>query len=518
MGVDRRSFLSGSSAVFAGVLASTAARAAVDPVGQPSASPAGLKPVVKPGEFLDARSKTPAVITDALAAHAVDLEYSDLDPQTIEKAKHRVLDLIGCVVGGVPAAGNAALVDIVRSWGGTREASVIGYPVKGPAAQVAMANAMIARAYDFEVMTVVVQGHQVPSHHSPTTCMTALALCERAKLSGKDFLTALTVGDDIAARMLAASGLDFGQGWDGAPIYSSIAAAAITSKLMGLTQEQARDAFGLTVNTISGTVQNIWDGATDWKLPQGLAARNGIFAAELAKRNWVGIGDALLAPYGFFAQYTAGCARPEILTADLGKAFYAEEYFKPYPACAATHAYIACANRLRTKSKFSATDVAQVVVRQQGPGGFVAKPFEARRYPHCDANFSIQFQVANVILNGVTRQEHYAEDLIRSEQITDLVKKTSLAPLPPGEKGMTIEVVLKDGHSIVERHDSSYLAPSTYEEIVAKFRQQVAFSGFVSNATADEIIQRVGDLDRETNMADFARLLTRSYLPATRRA
>jgi 2-methylcitrate dehydratase len=382
-----------------------------------------------------------------------------------------------------------------------------------------MLNGVISRSYDFEVMTAVVGQKQVPSHHSPTTCMTALALCERAKLSGKDFLTALVIGDDIAARMLAASGLDFGQGWDGAPIYSSVAAAAIASRLLGLSAEQTQDAFGLVVQTIAGTVQNIWDGSTDWKLPQGLAARNGIFAAQLAKRGWVGMGDALHAPYGFYAQYTAGCVEPDLLTSNLGKAFYAEEYFKPYPACAATHSTIECAIALRANNKFSAGEVKSVVVRLPPPSlkGFVNKPFEARRHPQCDANFSTQFMVANVLLRGSVKQEHYADELIRSPEMTALIASTSVAALPAGRDGVEIELTTRAGRKLVQTHSGVVsrnpgVRPSSEEEIVQKFRQQVAFSGFVPTSTAEEIIRRVGALDQEADMSQFAGVLTRSYL------
>jgi 2-methylcitrate dehydratase len=368
-------------------------------------------------------------------------------------------------------------------------------------------------------MTVVVGKKQVPSHHSPTTCMTALALCERAKLSGKDFLAALVIGDDIAARMLAASGLDFGQGWDGAPIYSSIAAAAIASRLLGLSAAQTQDAFGLVVQTIAGTVQNIWDGSTDWKLPQGLAARNGILAAQLARRGWVGMGDALHAPYGFYAQYTAGCIDPEQLTSDLGKVFYAEEYFKPYPACAATHSTIECALALREQHGLSAADVQKVVVRLPPASlkGFVNKPFEVRRYPQCDANFSTQFMVANVLLRGAVRQEHYAEELIRSPEMSTLIASTSVAALPAGRDGVEIELTTRDGRKLTETHSGVVsrnpgVRPSSEEEIVQKFRQQVAFSGFVSAATADEIVRRVAALDQETDMSQLVAVLTRSHL------
>lgn len=517
MRLDRRTFISGTTMLVSNALLVRAA----------SSTPSAAELEVKQGSssmpFVDTRggrSAKPAVQTEALAAHCIQTKFSDLDQTTLLKAKLRILDLMGGVIGGAPAVGNTGLVDVVRRMGGAPEASIIGYPVKTSAAQAAMVNAVIARSYDFDVMTVKIGDRLIGSHISPTTGMTALALCEHGRLSGKDFVTALVVGDDIGARTLAAAGMNFSLGWDGASTFSALAAAAIASRLLGLSVRQAQDAFGLTVNTIAGTNQNTWDSATDWKLPQGLVARNGIFAAELARHGWVGMGDALRAPFGFYAQYTNGCEHPEVLTTDLGKVFYAEEYFKPYPACAHTHVCLECALTLRANNRLSPADIDRVIVRMPAPSlaSTLAKPFDAAaRDLHNEANFSIQFQVANALLRGAILQDHYAEAAIREPAMIAMVNKVSLAVLP--ESGdVEIEVVTRNGRRLVGRHASTpsrYPHPtihtSTHGEIVAKFRQQVAFSGFVSTATADEIIRRVDAIEHEENMADFVKLLTRSY-------
>jgi 2-methylcitrate dehydratase len=517
MRLGRRGFISGVSALASGALVVRSADAVVDS-NAPSA--AAAPPTVKPFvELRGGRSDNPAVQTEALAAHAVNVKFSDLDEATRTKAKHRILDLMGCVIGGAPETGNAALVDVLRSAGGTPEASIIGYGVKTSAAQAAMVNAVMARSYDFEVMTVVVGNQYIGSHNSPTTCMTALALAERGKLSGADFLTALVVGDDIAARLLASSGLDFGLGWDGAPIYSAIPATAIASRLLGLTALQTQDAFGITIDTIAGTNQNTWDSSTDWKLPQGLSARNGIFAAELARRGWVGIGDALRAPYGFYGQYTSGCKNPEILTAQLGKKFYAEEYFKPYPACAAAHTSIEVALAVRANNSLSPSDIEHVVVRLPAPSlhSTLAQRFELSRYSHCGANYSIQWQVANALLHGSVRQEHYAEEAMKRPELTDLLSRTTLTALQEGHTGVEIEVTTRNGKTLTARNDGTpnrypNVNPSTYEDLVAKFHQQVEFSKFVSSRMADEIIRRVDSIEHEANMADFVKVLTKSHL------
>lgn len=491
-------------------------------VGAAAAEPAGGKPPMNVSPFVETRgapSADPAPAADAIAANTVNVRYSDLPEATVRAAKLRVLDLIGCAIGGAPDPGNAALVDVLRVQGAKPEASVIGFPLKTSAVHAATANATIARSFDFEVMTVVVGDRLIGSHNSPTTCMTALALCQAKGLSGQDFITALTVGDDLGARLLAASGLNLGLGWDGAEIYSALPAAAIAARLLGLSAGQTRDALGLTVDTICGTNQNTWDSAMDWKLSQGHAARNGIFAAELAKRGWVGIGDPLLSGYGFFSQFTAGCEHPAILTDGLGRTFYAEGYFKPYPACAASHTSIECALAIRANNRLSPSDVEKVTVAI-APASLtstLAQKFRPSRYSHCGANFNIQFQVANALLHGSVRQEHYAETALRAPELQALLEKTSLIALPKGETGVDIEIVDRAGRTLREHHSGvpnryPNVDPMTPAEVVAKFRQQAAFSGFLPEATGDEMIRRVDALENERDMADFARLVTSAHL------
>jgi 2-methylcitrate dehydratase PrpD len=472
----------------------------------------------------DHRSRTPALQSEALARHAVETPFKALDAATLQAIKLRVLDVVGCVLAGARADGNRALADIVGITGSAPSASVIGYPMRGSVGDVAMVNAVFARSYDFEVMTAVIAEDAVASHHSPTTCMTALACAEQRHASGRDFLIALAIGDDIAARLLVASGLDFDQGWDGSPVYSALAAVAVAARFRGLSPRQTQDAMGIAVDQLGGTIQNIWDGATDFKLPQGAVARNAVLAVELAARGWTGMEDALHAPFGLYAQYTAGCSRPNVITDGLGQAFYGEAYFKPYPACMAAHPAIDCARALRSRTYLDPGQISRVLVRLPPRllSNFCAKPFQARRFPHADANFSFEFLVANTLLRGSVRQEDYAEAWLRSDELRAFIDRVSLAALDRNDGGVDIELRRTDGRTFHERHGPHpdrhpLVKPSTRSDIVAKFRQQIEFAGYVSATQADEIIRRVGHLEEETDMADFVALLTRSSLPTIER-
>jgi len=457
--------------------------------------------------------------TSRIVENIARTRFEDLPEKAVRATKNRVLDLIGSAIGGAGASGNAALVEVLRAQGNAPQASLIGYAGKLSAANAALANAVSARSFDFEVMTTVVAGMVIPSHTSPTTVMTALAVAERERRNGREFLTALTLGDDLVARVLGAAGFDFGNGWDAASVHSGLGAAAIAAKLMNLPALQVRDALGMVVNLIGGTIQAPWDGTTDFKLPQGMAARNGILAAELAAAGWTGMADALHAPWGFYRQFTSGCAKPEVLIDGLGEVYWAEEYFKPYPACAATHGSIETALALRARPDFSLAQLRRLTLclPKRLLTNFCIKPYEPRRFPHCDAIFSYRFQVANVLLNGITRQEHYAEERLRDPALLDLTSRIDLAPLDDPQAGgwssaggaCVIIAEMTDGRRIEQRLEKLSRHPavraSTQEEIEAKFRQQLEFSG--RRLDADAIMAAVRDLDRAPDLSALLALI-----------
>jgi 2-methylcitrate dehydratase len=473
------------------------------------------------GETRGHRSKTPSPALDALCNHIGSAKFSDLDPIVIQRAKQRLLDLTGCAIAGVRAPGNAAFVRALSSASSSDGVSILGYPGKFQASAAAMANAIISRSYDFEVMTVVAENLVLGSHHAPTTCMTALALSEQHRLSGADFLMAMIVGDDVAGRVLAASGMDLNLGWDGTGTYSALGATAIAARLMRLNPQQTADAFGSVSDMIAGTIQSFWDGSSGWKFGQGQAARNGIFAAELASAGWIGIGDGLLAPYGFFGQFTPGAIRPEFFTKNLGEAYYAEEYYKPYPSCGATHVPHECALKLRSKFSIDPATIQSIKIRlpESSLGSAVAQqPFVAGRDVHCSANFSILYQTANALLRGRTRLEHYSETEILSAGMKRLLPLSSIEALRADEQNysVVVEVTTKNNRSYTEQIENQYFQRTPAEirtstsVINEKFREQVQFAG-ISTAIADELVDYINTIEKKENVAEFTALFNRAF-------
>jgi len=70
---------------------------------------------------------------EALSANLVDTRFEHFDDATIELAKNRIIDLLGCLIGGANAPGNPALLKLVRKWGGKKESTILAHGGKAPA-------------------------------------------------------------------------------------------------------------------------------------------------------------------------------------------------------------------------------------------------------------------------------------------------------------------------------------------------------------------------------------------------
>jgi 2-methylcitrate dehydratase PrpD len=463
-------------------------------------------------------TSTEGTAIEAFSANVVDTRFENFDKLTVETAKNRIIDVLGCAIGGVNAPGNAALLNLIRDWGGKKESTIFIHGGKAPAQNVAMLNTIMARSYDFEVMSYVIDDKAIPSHHAATLVPTALALSEARGVNGKELLTAMLVGDDMAARVQAASAEHpIGLGWDGCGTLSHLGAAATASRLLGLNKRQTKHAFGIVLNLIASAIQSLWDGATTFKLGQGTAARNGIFSAELAKAGWTGVEDALQSRFGYFFLYAKGCKDAEILTRDLGQKYYGESYFKPYPCGMPNHVAINCALALAQKHDINTEDIEEVTITVP-PGAlersYYAKPFILREFPHGDAIFSYPYTVATTLLKRSCGLPNFTEEAILDPKVNAITAKTKLVEPKEatGQMGMSIMLKMKDGQEFFESgalNRDWTKKPWPKEQIVAKFWHQVDFSQTVSRRNAEKLLSLLENLEEVKDVNKIVALLVK---------
>lgn len=462
-------------------------------------------------------------IAEALAHNILNARFEDLDQDVIDNTKTRILDTIGGAIGGANLPDIIAMVNMVRGWGGKEEATIFGHGLKAPAQNVAFVNCTMCRGFDRGPLAYVINGKIVPHHVSETTVMTAMTLGESKHVSGKELITALVVGDDIAARLHLATDHPLpGEYHPGKePVINqftrtgiqtpTFGAAAIAGRLLGLSHLQMKHTFGLIGNS-DMFAGGIWDGAPTFKIGQGTSALVGIIAAEMAKGGWTGAIDP------FFNErsgvFTHRFDHPEMLTGDLGKKFYVEVIFKPYPGGGPTQAPTAAAISMVNKYHVRAEDIEEAVLWTSpgvATGMHYARPYKVGDYPTGDALFSYKYAVANALARGTAKNQDYIEESVRDPKVQALINRVrlELAKLDKPE-GVELEVTTKDGRRFSEYVAQAQGTPSkplSRNILMEKFREQVGFSQIVSPANCEkliELIENLEQLDNVQNIVDLA--------------
>jgi 2-methylcitrate dehydratase PrpD len=470
-------------------------------------------------------------VLDYLSRRILNTRYEDIDTETIRNTKTRIFDIIGDALGAVPLPDIRALVELVKGWGGKEEATILGYGYKVPVQDAAFVNCTMCRGFDRGPLAYTFQGRVVPHHVSETTVLTALTLGESKAVNGKELMTAMILGDDLAARIHLANDRplpgEMRTGGDTKePVQPSaprmmtmlpsetFGAAAIAGRILGLDVQGLKNTICLVGRT-EGFGGGIWDGSPTFKIGQGNFARSGIMAALLAKAGWNGAIDPFFGSTGFGPGSSSSDRydHPELLVGDLGNTFYVETQFKQYLGGGPTQGPIEAALTLVNKYKFRPEEIEEAVLYTSpgvATGLHYARPYKVGPYPTGDALFSYKYAVASALARGTAGNKDYMPEAVRDPVVQDLIGKVTLelAKLDKTE-GIELEVKLKDGKSYsqyVPRIQMEHSNPSDRKKLLDKYYEQIDFSGLINRGQAEKILDMVENLQNVNNVADIVNL------------
>ena len=252
-------------------------------------------------------------LEEELVEYVLSAQYEDLPTGVIDSAKRMILTIAGTTIAGAMLEGCEALVDQIKGWGGREEANILLHGGKVPAHNAALVNSYMARALDFD------DGIRPGMHVGASAVPAALAASELADgCTGKEFLTALVVGAELADRINLVSDYD---GFDPTGICSIFAATAAVSRILTLEKEQTWNALAIAFNKSGGSFQSNIEGALSVRLIQGFVAQGGIISAQLAQKGFTGPKNFLEGIYGYFHLYAKDKYDPSSVAGELGKRF-----------------------------------------------------------------------------------------------------------------------------------------------------------------------------------------------------
>ncbi|MGD9803825.1 MAG: MmgE/PrpD family protein [Hyphomicrobiaceae bacterium] len=219
----------------------------------------------------------------ALARHIALAKATSLPEATIRATNRDILDTFGCMLGGSGAPGIDMLRSVVLRAGGRQDATVLLSGARAPTQAAALLNGAMAHALDFD------DTHDKAGsiHPGAPVLAAAMAVAETlGGISGREFVTAVALGLDVACRIALTARQD--RGWHRTAAIGVFGAAASASRLMGLAPEKVQNALGIALSQASGTRQCIDDGAMTKRFQAGHAASGGVLSAFLAAEGFTG--------------------------------------------------------------------------------------------------------------------------------------------------------------------------------------------------------------------------------------
>src|SRR6267154_1160002 len=286
--------------------------------------------------------------TGTLASWVAELSLDDVPTVVLERAKHLLLDGLGCALIGAQLPWSRTATDAVLAIDGRGDTVVIGtgHTASPPAA--AVLNGTFIQGFELDDFHPIAPVHSC-SLVIPALLSTATAQSETS--TGADFLLAAIIGFEVGPRvghtLHGAQMLD--RGWHSGPVFGTHSAAMASGKLRVLSPAQLEDALGLAGTQSAGLMAAQYE-AMSKRMHHGLAARNGFYAAGLAAGGYTGIKRVFEREYGGFLSVFGEGHHPdaEALTGQLGGRWETNTIMvKSYAAMGGLHGAIDAARRLR---------------------------------------------------------------------------------------------------------------------------------------------------------------------------
>lgn len=440
-------------------------------------------------------------LAETIGQYVADMTYDALPSEAVKVAKRSMLDTLGVAWAGSDADGCPSAYELMRAQGGRGESTVWVYGNRLPATSTAFLNSLFASALDYDGI------HSDAVIHSDIVVLPgALAMAEREHASGREFLTALVIGNDLACRL----GLSTPKhsGWFYTSMYGVFAAGAVSAKLQRLDAESTRNTLGLTFINAAGTQQPAVERSLAKRMQSACACQAGVLAGLLAGRGLSGPRAAFEGQFGLYRMYEDG--DPTIVTRDLGIRFENVGIsLKRYPSCNCNHAVLDGTLNLVGRHNLGADEVAEVEVRLSPyMNRLVGAPFDPGDNPQVTAQFSVQYSVACAILRrrfGLAdlRDEAVHDPKIRklAAKVRVIVDETSSAVVVPAE--VSIRMVGGDRFDIrVDRIRGTPEDPLGDDELWEKFHE-CAGTGAIPMSEAERAamidvinnIEDVGDME-----------------------
>ena len=440
-------------------------------------------------------------LTLRLAEYAMGLSLDDLPAETVEAARHCLMDWLGVTLAGSKEPLAKIMRDEAMEEGGNPQATILGGGGQTSALQAALVNGATGHALDYDDVNLTMIGH-------PTAAVAPaiLALAEKNALSGKELLTALIAGIEIECRVGAMMNEShYNAGWHATGTVGTFGAAAGAAHLLGMDAEACARALGIAGTQAAGLKAMF--GTMCKPFHAGKAAANGLYAAQLASRGFESRTDVLECEQGFADTQTTEYD-PAAALAEMGTVFHTRNVlFKYHAACYGTHAAIEAASNLKRAHNIDPANVAEVEI---GVRDTLLKMCNIQEpVTGLEGKFSLRFTTAMALLGENTGLiANYNVAKVQDAEIVELRDRIKVVNNQDmGKAGAAMKISMKDGsvHQIsIDVETPEPDLKRQWSRLSDKFRDMAG--PVIGGAKADRVVDMVAGLEIIGNVREFTRL------------
>lgn len=428
------------------------------------------------------------------------------------RAKHLLLDGIGCALLGAQLPWSRIAVEAVLGFEDQGSAPLIGWGRTTSPAAATLLNSTFVQGFELDDF------HPLAPLHSASLLVPALLAAAHVEpgVDGAAVLTAAIAGFEVGPRVgLALHGSEMlSRGWHSGPVFGTHATAAAVGNLLGLSPGAMEDALGLAA-TQSGGLMAAQFGAMSKRMQHGFAARNGLYAALLARGGYTGIKQVYEQPYGgFLSTFGEGHdPDPDQITAELGERWETERIVvKPYAAMGGLHAALDALFEIAGTRPLVAAEIERIDVELSHTVYHHGWWPPERPLTPTAAQMNVAYSLAVAVLDGAALAQQFAPCRLDRDDLWALIPRITahhneeFDALGAMGRGQTrLEIRFTDGTTLASSQFAarSVLEPLANDEIVAKYRSLT--DGLVDparRACIEELVLGLDDLPDLSTLVD----------------
>ena len=434
--------------------------------------------------------------TRDLADFAAQLRYDDIPADVAERMKTSLLDSIGCCLFGATLPWTRRVQAMVQAEQAAPIASLCGAGHKTSIAGAVLVNGTAGHAFELDDI------HKESIVHPGSIAVPiALAYAERdGHWTGRDLIAAMTAGYEVGTRVGNAATMSlFYRGFHPQGTSGVFVAAGTAAKSLALDAARTQHALGIA-GSQAGGLMAAQEGAMVKRFHSGRAAQSGVYAAELASRDFTGIADVLEANYGGYLGSYSDKPNAARLTDGLGKDWETAKIgYKPHASVTSIHAALDALTHIMRANHLKAADIAAIKAGVSHMT-YVHCAWEYKAQGITAAQMNLFYGLAVTAHDGMAFVEQYDDKRLTDPLLLDLIGRIEAyedeeieSMGPAFRHAATVTVATRDGrtltHRILNRRGSPENPIST-AEVEYKFRH------VVRSCLATDRIDRLVELSR----------------------